>query len=42
MPSAVAFWQAQLNRDRARPEDERDPVREAYIEARLAELDKQG
>jgi hypothetical protein len=42
MPSPDAFWQAQLDRERARPADERDPVREAHMEARLAEVRKGG
>jgi hypothetical protein len=42
MPSAAAFWQAQLDRERARPDDERDPEREAHMERRLAELRARG
>jgi hypothetical protein len=38
VPSAVAFWQGQLDRERARPEDERDPAREAHVERTLASL----
>jgi hypothetical protein len=38
MPSAAAFWAAQLDRERARPDDERDPEREAHMERMLAQL----
>jgi hypothetical protein len=34
---AVAFWEDVLSRERARPEDERDPEREAHMERRLRE-----
>jgi hypothetical protein len=37
MPSAVDFWERELAHERARPEDERDPGREAHMEQRLAD-----
>jgi hypothetical protein len=38
LPSPAAFWQAQLDRERARPADERDPQREAHLARKVADL----